>query len=352
VTIEVDANCELGVRNSQPEGIGRVASLGDLVAWNNLGRNIVFADRHLRPVAVFGTTRFWDQDELSQYDLDIHALLAVPGRDLVLALNHLGLLRLFHRPALAGGGAPPEVHPVVTAFVPADMERSIVAGSRLVGSRPRAEGAIGLVLSEPLETAVDEAPLATQVVGEDLGEVTALGSLEGADMPLVVVGSPGQVSMVPLTGATVGTPRWQVDLSFRAAVVEWDGRLVWVAGPAMTSVVDDYDWELLSGGGFVALDPGDGRVVAAGSLPDDVAWGTGGVAVVRSGGFLCAVGRAGAVHLLDLTSSAWRSTTAQASCSLGIAHAAVAGHAIVYGFNRGGYRLWASPADSPGSVPV
>lgn len=81
MTIEVDANSEVGVRNSQPEGIGRVASLGDLVAWNNLGRNIVFADRELRPLAVFGSTRFGDQDELSQYDLDIHAVLAVPGRD-------------------------------------------------------------------------------------------------------------------------------------------------------------------------------------------------------------------------------------------------------------------------------
>ena len=42
--MEVDAHAEVGVRNSQPEGIGRVANLDDLVAWNNLGRNIVFAD--------------------------------------------------------------------------------------------------------------------------------------------------------------------------------------------------------------------------------------------------------------------------------------------------------------------
>jgi hypothetical protein len=353
VTIDVDASSELGVRNSQPEGIGRVACLGDLVAWNNLGRNIVFADRHLRPLAVFGSTRYGDDDELSQYDLDIHALLAVPGRNLVLALNHLGLLRLFLRSHLAGVGLPHEVHPVVTALAPADMERSIVAGSRLVGSRPRAEGAIGLVVSQPLETAVDDAPLGAHVVGEDLGEVTALGSVGGADGPLVVVGGPGQVGLVSVSGATVGTPRWQVDVSFRAAVVEWDGRLVWVAGPATTAVVDDYNWDLLRGGGFVALDPGDGSVVTSGSLPDDVAWGTGGVAVVRAGAVLCAVGRAGAVHTLDLTtSSTWRSTPARAAGSLGIAHAAVAGHTVVYGFNRGGYRLWASLADSPGSVPA
>ena len=73
--VEVDAHPEVGVRNSQPEGIGRVAELGDLVAWNNLGRNVVFADRRWRPVAVFGTTSFAYDDELSQYDLDVHAIL-------------------------------------------------------------------------------------------------------------------------------------------------------------------------------------------------------------------------------------------------------------------------------------
>jgi hypothetical protein len=301
----------------------------------------VFADRHLRPLAVFGRTRFPDQDEPSQYDLDIHAVLAVPGRDLVVALNHLGLLRVFRRSHLTGPGPLREVDPIVTAFAVADMERAIVAGSRLVGSSPRAEGAIGLVVSQPVESAVDEAPLGAHVVGEDLGEVTALTGLSGADEPLVVVGGPGQAAMVPLTAAAVGVPRWQVDLSFRAAAIEWDGRLVWVAGPATTSVVDDYNWDLLRGGGFVALDPDDGHVVTAGSLPDDVAWGTGGVAVVRCGDRLCAVGRAGAVYILDLTtSSSWRATAPLAPDSLGIAHAAVAGNRLVYGFNRGGYRLW------------
>ncbi len=46
---EVGSAAEFGVRNSQPEGIGRVVVLEDLVCWNNLGRNVVFADRLLRP---------------------------------------------------------------------------------------------------------------------------------------------------------------------------------------------------------------------------------------------------------------------------------------------------------------
>ena len=62
------------------------------MAWNNLGRNVVFADRQWRPVAVFGTTPFADDDELSQYDLDVHAILqlADEGKGLVVTLNHLG----------------------------------------------------------------------------------------------------------------------------------------------------------------------------------------------------------------------------------------------------------------------
>jgi hypothetical protein len=347
LTVEVDTHCDVGVRNSQPEGIGRVSSFGDLVAWNNLGRNIVFADQQLRPVAVFASTQFRDHDELSQYDLDIHAVLAVPGGDFVLALNHLGLIRMFRRSDLAGLGGCHEVHPVTTSSFVADVERAVVAVSRLVGSCPRSEGAIGLVVSEPLEAALDEAPLGADVVGEHLGEVTALGVLSGGDTPLVVAGGPGQVAMVPLKGATLQASRWKVDLSFRSAVVEWDGRHVWVAGPATESVVDDYKWDLSHGGGFVALDPDDGAIVTAGSLPDDVAWGTGGVPVVCAGLVLCAVGRTGALFALDTkTSSSWRSTPALASRSLGIAHAAVAGDKVIYGFNRGDYRLWASTLGS------
>ena len=99
--VEVDAHSEVGVRNSQPEGIGRVADLGNLVAWNNLGRNVVFANRQWQPVAVFGTTSFPHDDELSQYDLDVHAILVLAGDGdgdgdgLVVTLNHLGSVLAF-----------------------------------------------------------------------------------------------------------------------------------------------------------------------------------------------------------------------------------------------------------------
>ncbi len=63
------------VVNSQPAGIGRLVSLGSRCAWNNLGRNVVFADASLRPLAIFGDTMFPEDDEASQFDLDIHAIV-------------------------------------------------------------------------------------------------------------------------------------------------------------------------------------------------------------------------------------------------------------------------------------
>ena len=67
------------MRNSQPHGIGRVVALDGLSAWSNLGRNVVFAGPDLRPRAVFDESVFTD-DEASQYDLDVHAILDVPGQ--------------------------------------------------------------------------------------------------------------------------------------------------------------------------------------------------------------------------------------------------------------------------------
>ena len=116
---------------------------------------------------------------------------------------------------------------------------------------------------------------------------------------------------------------------------------MWAAGPELAGAVDDYDWERLGGGGFVALDPADGKTVMSGPLPDDVAWGTGGVAVAPFGGLLAAVGRTGCVHLIDPRHApADRSSTEPlAASSLGIAHMAVVGRRVLCGFNRGGYRL-------------
>jgi hypothetical protein len=338
--VEIDAAAEIGVRNAQPHGIGRVVALGDLTCWNNLGRNVVFADGRFRPRAVFGQTLYPDQDEPSQYDLDIHAVLDLPDRGLVLVLNHLGCVRGFRRCELAGPGPLRQVEPTATMFFAADVERTVLAGTCMVGSRPRSERADGVLVPAPIEAATLDEPIETDLAAEHFGEVTALGVIDGADEPLVAVGGDDRVALVPVVRGKVLPPRWEVEVGFRVAVVGWDGRLLWTAGCARTSAVDDYDWERLHGGGFAGLDPSDGRVVVGGPLPDDVAWGTGGVAVVAVGTKLAAIGRTGRVHLADPgRSTGWRSTAPLASASLGLAHTAAVGHRVLFGFNRGGYRL-------------
>ena len=94
-----------------------MVALGDLVCWNNLGRNVVFADAALRPLAVFGTTLFPGEDEPSQYDLDVHAILDVPDCGLVVVLNHFGTVRAFRRADMLGSADGRLIAPIGSVVV-------------------------------------------------------------------------------------------------------------------------------------------------------------------------------------------------------------------------------------------
>ena len=360
--VEVDAHPEVGVRNSQPEGIGRVADLGDLVAWNNLGRNIVFADRRWQPVAVFGTTSFPDDDELSQYDLDVHAILhlAGDGGGLLVTLNHLGSVLGFapgevvssghSRSDLSGSRPINPVQPVISTSFADDLERTVAVGTRLVSSRAPSSPEGGLLVSEPVHVGIGKPSLDTEVALEGWGRVTALFTYGTTDEQLVAVGGEGWATLMALEDGRFGRRLFAVDLPLRAAAFAWDGRLLWAVGSQLaTSPVDDYRWEDLQGGRYAALDPYNGRMVFTGALPDEVAWGNGGVAVVMARGRLCAVGRTGCLYwLADAKTSRFVSTPSLAESSLGIAHAAAVGGRVLFGFNRGGYRLHASGQRPPG----
>jgi hypothetical protein len=353
--VEVDAHAEVGVRNSQPEGIGRVADLDGLVAWNNLGRNIVFADRRWQPVAVFGTTSFPYDDELSQYDLDVHAILKLTekGEGLVVTLNHLGSVLGFAAAELALSGVPGPVRlvePLISTSFADDLERTVAVGARLVSSRLASSADGGLLVSEPVHLGLGRPALDAEVALGGWGRVTALGTVGIGRDQLVAVGGEGRATLVELDGGRLGRKRFEVDLPLRAAAFAWDGRLLWAVGSELTSSpVDDYRWEDWRGGRYAGLDPSDGRTIVAGDLPDEVAWGNGGVAVVMAGGRLCAVGRTGGLHwLADPSTGRFEPTASLAESSLGIAHAAAVGDRILYGFNRGGYRLHASDVRSPG----
>jgi hypothetical protein len=338
----VDAYPESRVHNSQPHGIGRVVALDGLYAWNNLGRSVVFAGADFRPRAVVDESDFTD-DEPSQYDLDIHAILEIPSAGIVLTLNHLGMLRAYSASVVRRPGPLRRIRPLWTRSFAPDVERAVVLGDRVVGSRPREEGARGLLVTEPLSALDDPRPLMPRVQLERCGMVTALATVRDDGVDGVALGANGQVSMAPATTDGVGPPFWTVEVDFAPTVLLWDGALVWAAGSErVASVIDDYDWELLRGGGFAALDPTDGHVVVRGRFSDDLAWGNGGVAIALVPDALCGIGRQGQVYTFDtrdgtpLTASA-----AIADSSLGIAHAAARGVDVLYGFNRGGYRLYA-----------
>jgi len=340
---ELDSYPESGVRNSQPAGIGRVVDLGDVCAWNNLGRNVVFASRAFEPCAIFDQTQFPDDDELSQYDLDVHAILDVPSAGVVVVLNHLGLLRAFRRSEIHTPGATRRIEPVWTAGFAEDMERVVTRGDRLIGSRPREQHAGGVLVSEPIAATADRARLDARVELETWGMVTALGTAHAAGRNCVAVGGDGRVGLVPIHGGGVGRLRWEVGVDFEPAAFVWDRQLLWVAGPELGAAgIGDYEWEKLRGGGFAAVDLTDGRTVVRGCFAHDVAWGNGGTAVVIAAGLVCGIGRTGELDVYSSAGGDPRARTAAfAADSLGIAHAAVVGDCILYGFNRGGYRLHA-----------
>ena len=111
----------------------------------------------------------------------------------------------------------------------------------------------------------------------------------------------------------------------------------------VATAIDDYDWEALGGGGFAALDPTDGRVVVRGRFSEDLAWGNGGVAWRTCPGALCGIGRRGELYTFDTTDGS-RSPRARRSPALRSASRMPRPRAIMmlYGFNRGGYRLHAT----------
>jgi hypothetical protein len=338
--VEVNAYPESRVHNSQPHGIGRVVALDDSWAWNNLGRNVVFAGDDLRPRAVFDESIF-SEDEPSQYDLDVHAILDVPSAGIVVTLNHFGMVRAFSSDDIRHHGPPRRIAPVWTCTFAPDVERAVVLGNRLVGSRPREEGAPGILVSARLSRQHESGLLEIRAQLETLGMVTALVAFHDGTTECVAFGGRGQVGVAPATVDGVGEPRWTVDVDFEPRVVLWDGGRVWAAGcDRAEHAVDDYDWEALGGGGFAALDATDGRVVVRGRFSDDLAWGNGGVAVVLVPGALCGIGRRGQLYGFDTRDGRLLTTSAPiADASIGIAHAAAKGDQVLYGFNRGGYRL-------------
>ncbi len=341
---ELDSHPESRVRNSQAHGIGRVAELGDLVAWNNLGRNIVFADRAFRPLSIYDETAFPAEDEPSQYDLDLHAILRLAGTDWVLALNHLGTLRVFRASELRAPAADRRARPVAEMHFVEDAERVVAAGGRLLASRPGSDGVGGLLVSAPVGPELRSGELPADVVLESWERVTGLdASTSPSGEAWIAVGAGQRVGIAPLTNGRVGRSRWQVDIPWRCAWLGWKAPLLWVAGSEPDAPdVGDHDWDRLRGGGLLAFRLEDGQLMLQRPFERDMAWGNGGVALCVHNGAICALDRTGALHAFRARDGRFLGSSAPLSTgSLGIAHAVAAGGAVLAGFNRAGYRLFA-----------
>lgn len=328
--------------NSQPAGIGRIASLGSGCAWNNLGRNVVFADGSLHPLAVFGDTLFPEDDEASQFDFDIHAILELADTGEIAIVNHYGLVRIFapprfDRPELDG---TPYLNEARRLDFVADVERMSGLGDRLVTSRPRSERLGGVLVTQPIGSSRECLEVTT--AQESFGFVTALAASATPDgTGWVVLGGEGRVRLVEADRGRLGATRWEVGVDFLSAVLLESGTSLWAAGSDLGGAgLDDYDWEQLGGGGLAQLDLASGAVVTSARFDADLAWGSGGVPLVLADGVPCGVGRRGELHALPPGAPVTTQLTDELGAyPLGIAHAAAVGSQLVVGFNRGGYEL-------------
>lgn len=329
------------VVNSQPAGIGRLVSLEGHCAWNNLGRNVVFADASLRPLAIFGETLFPDDDEASQFDLDIHAIVELAGTGQIAVVNHLGSVRIFEPPSPSGPGpVGPHLRPARRLDFVDDIERVVSLGDRLVTSRPRGRRLDGVLVTASVPTA--GRCLDASTAHESFGFVTALAtSSTPSGSGWVALGGEGRVRLVEADGGCLRASRWEASVDFLPSVLVVSGSSLWAAGCALGGAgVDDYDWEQLGGGGLAQLDLATGALLSSAQFSHDLAWGSGAVPIVVVDGVPCGVGRRGEVYALapgaGMTA---RLTPELAPDPLGIAHVAVVGGQLVIGFNRGGYRL-------------
>jgi hypothetical protein len=335
------------VVNSQPQGIGRMVSFGSRCAWNNLGRNVVFADEQLRPLAIFGDTEFPEDDEASQFDLDIHAVVELADAGQIAVMNHLGSVRIFELPLRSLEPGPvegPDLNEARRVDFVEDVERVVGLGGRLVTSRPRGQRLDGVLVTQPIASSGQ--CLDADTAHESFGFVTALAASSTPDgSGWVALGGDGRVRLVEADHGRLGATRWETAVEFLSGALAVCGTGLWAAGSALGGAgLDDYEWENLGGGGLAQLDLTSGDVVASAHLGDDLAWGSGGVPLVVADGVPCGVGRCGELHVLAPGARVTtRVTGALAPHPLGIAHAAVVGRQLVMGFNRGGYQLHTVP---------
>ena len=181
-----------------------------------------------------------------------------------------------------------------------DLERTVAVGAQLVSSRPASSPEGGLLVSEPVRSGLREACPRCRGGSRRLGAGHRPLHLRPRPRP---AGGGGRRRPDHAGGAgrrAVRAKRCSMLTcpSGRPPSPGTAGCCGRSAASSLRPRSTTTGGRTCTGGRYAGLDPSNGRVVVAGDLPDEVAWGNGGVAVVMAAGRLCAVGRTGRLHWL------------------------------------------------------
>lgn len=359
------------VCNSQPAGIGRLAVFGGQLVINNLGRNI-----ELSAVAGQGLELNWlsdecafpDDDERSQFDLDMHAFLTGPDGSSLVAVNHYGRVSCFSAALLPVMRSTPWLVPDAHLLWPGDVEQFAWLGNGLISTSPRGykcddPPATGILISEePWDQALLRAavvkgevisPMAAhrlryQRLLSDWGYTTAL-AVDKRHLIIAVAAGPRVgvfgASLKDGGGIQLNQMQWEAELPFRCCWLRFvpDRLELAAAGFGIDCPDPDaVDWSALGGGGFAVLSADRGKLLASGRFEVDLAWGNGGTPLVLSNGnsLFCGVDRNANLYSWDADGTMTVLATTRFTESLGIAHLARFRDDLFCGFNRGGYTVF------------
>ncbi len=318
------------VRNSQMEGIGRIEAFGNTVVINNLGRNIEtchFENGGLHRPSFYQETAYPDHDELSQFDLDMHAFLMSPDRRHLLALNHHGLVRVFEMPAFRH---------VRSLQWYGDVERTVLIDGCLIGTSPNGfatedPARDGIVIGKSWEESNGRISFSFEL--SDWGKVSAIAQICPGNALAIAAGQ--RLGLFSVKGAAISSLLWQIDLPFA---------ILWIKdNPAQKKILVAGDSP------FAVLDADSGRLLQQFRLTPALAWGNGAVPLTLAHDQLIGADRLGGIYSWSLkaedSDSASPKTllTETAAQPLGFAHMAISGNHVLCGYNRGGYKILCAP---------
>lgn len=373
------------IHNSQSQGVGCLTSINGHLVINNLGRNIEvcrWSEGELRRIAAFEETFFPDDDESSQFDMDMHAFLVSPSGDELLAINHYGFIRIFDVPWRDDFSAKRELLLQQVLFWPGDVEQFTFAKTCLLSTSPNghavSSGAkAGLLISRPWQQFVQYRPSEgqesiaflkdlrkidyLQVVGGDeeppvkfelceWGLLTAIAvDRTGSRLALAADKRIGVFDLIYDENGAVSISKQLTETVLPFSAVQlwfsnYSDHLIATGYDADSSSDRYFNWDQLGGGGWARIILTGSPKVSSCQFDIDLGWGSSGVPLVlsRDERTLFGVDKSGCIFSWDVSSGERHFVSGicrNNDTKLGIAHMTLLENTLFCGFNRDGYRL-------------